>query len=368
MGGLSAAVLAVLPRDVPPPHREAEAEEPFLISIAAGAKALLGNRELRSPALVQVGLGLVDGALDVLVVVVALEGLAAGADAVGTLNAAWGAGGLAGGAIVIAGLGRGRFAAALFLGAVTLGLAALGAGLATSTAAAAVAFLLVGAGFSSAESTTITLIQRLAPDDVLARVLGAAEAKRSVAAVAGAALAPVLVNVFGLEGALIATGAIVPAIVLGGIRTLRSLDQHAAADEADVELLRALDLFAPLPLATVETLAARAEHTTFGDGEAVITEGEHGTRFYAVVSGAVVCTVGGRFARRLERGGYVGEIALIRDVPRTATVVADGPLEVISVEREEFLLALGLHRRSTSAAAATVDSRLQDDAARAAEA
>jgi CRP-like cAMP-binding protein len=94
-------------------------------------------------------------------------------------------------------------------------------------------------------------------------------------------------------------------------------------------------------------------------GGCVMREGEPGDRFYVVRSGEVRVTAGGSEVAVVGPGGFVGEIALLRDVPRTATVTATGEAALFALEREEFLAAVTGHTSSASAADAAALMRLQ---------
>jgi len=150
----------------------------------------------------------------------------------------------------------------------------------------------------------------------------------------------------------------VPLVVIARWRSTKRLDAQAVVPERELQALRAVDLFAPLPLATVETLAVRATAQAVSAGEPIVRVGEVGTRFYVIADGRLEAQAG-PITRRLGPGDYFGEIALLRDVPRTAAVRAetDGLLYVLA--REQFLGAVTGHVRSTQAAEAVVDARLR---------
>ena len=92
----------------------------------------------------------------------------------------------------------------------------------------------------------------------------------------------------------------------------------------------------------------------------MIVEGELGDRFYVIVEGEALVSKGGRAVAQVGPGAYIGEIALLRDVPRTATVVAETPLTLLSLERDEFLAAVTGHRPSSRAAHDQVARRLAE--------
>ena len=125
-----------------------------------------------------------------------------------------------------------------------------------------------------------------------------------------------------------------------------------------LELLRATPLFRPLPGPVLEELAAKLVVVTTSAGEQVIREGDAGDRFYLIGSGEVDVSTDGQPVGRLGPGDYFGEIALLRDVPRTATVEAKSETRLYALERDEFLSAITGHPESAEAADAVVASRL----------
>jgi CRP-like cAMP-binding protein len=148
-------------------------------------------------------------------------------------------------------------------------------------------------------------------------------------------------------------------VVLVSLRGLRSLDARASAPGEGFGLLRGVPFLAPLPLPTLEHLAAELVDVTYAPGACVMREGDPGDRFYVVRSGELRVTAGGREVAVVGPGGFVGEIALLRDVPRTATVTAIGDTALYALEREEFLAAVTGHTSSASAADAATLARLQ---------
>ena len=350
--------LAAMSADVLPAHRAPRA------GVSLTAELLLGLRDVRAaPALrdatgLLAAINVVYGVLDVLIVVVAIELVGLGTGGVGVLNSVWGLGGVAGGAVALALLAHGRFATAMDLAAacIAVPLAILAA--AAEPAVAIAAFAVLGLGWAIAETAGQTLLQRLASDESLARVFGVAEAGSQVAVALGSVAAPLLIAAFGVRGALLATALIVPLVVIARWRAVQRLDARAVVPERELEALRAIDLFAPLPLATVETLALRATPRVVRADEQILRVGDVGARFYVVADGTVEVQAG-PVIRRLGPGDYFGEIALLRDMPRTAGVVAQTDGLLYGLGREQFLAAVTGHARAAQAAEAVVDARLR---------
>jgi len=309
--------------------------------LGAGVEAIRRDRMLTPLIGLLTATTLVDGALEVFVVVVSVELIELGNAGVGYLNAAFGVGALAGALLSTLLVGTRRLSIP-FLGGVLLWGAPIALLAAVSTPAAAIVLLgLVGLGNTFFDVAGTTLVQRAVPDDVLSRVFGVMQSLWLAAIGVGAAIAPALIAALGIRPALVATGLFLPAlVVLVGGRLLRVDAQAAAPERTRIQLLQAMSLFAPLPTLTLERLALRLDPVEFRAGDELIREGDSGDRFYALASGTVDVTTGGRFVASLGPGDYVGEIALLRDVPRTATVTARSPVHAFALERAHFLAAL----------------------------
>jgi CRP-like cAMP-binding protein len=93
----------------------------------------------------------------------------------------------------------------------------------------------------------------------------------------------------------------------------------------------------------------------------VIREGEPGDYFYVIVDGTATVTVRGVPRPALHAGDCFGEIALLRDIPRTATITAQQPLRTLTLDRQEFLIAIAGNIASSAAADALAAQRLADD-------
>jgi hypothetical protein len=341
-----------------------DSERNALARQGAGAELLEGFRAAIGdpPTRALIGLfgaqTLVRGALSVLIVVSALELLAMESSGAGLLNAALGAGGLLGGALALALVRRRRLGRPLGLGLVLWGLPIAVAGAWPHPLAAVALLALVGVGNSVVDVAGVTLLQRIVPDRVLARVLGLLESVVLAAIGLGALAASALVAAIGVGGALIAVGAFLPLVVALSWRTLGRLDDAAAVPARELDVMRSVDLFALLPANTVEQLARRAFAIHYPAGGEVVREGDSGDRFYVLASGDVEVARSGRVVAVLGPGQYFGEIALLEDVPRTATVTARSEVNVYALERQDFVAAVGGNRRSAGAARLVVDVRL----------
>ena len=299
---------------------------------------------------------IVAGALDVLFVLLALEVFHIGESGAGLLNASLGLGVIAGGAATFTLVGRQRLAPALGIAALIsgLGLAVLSA---VSPVWAAPLIVVTGVGFAACDVLGRTILQRVTPDRVLARVFGVLEGLALASLALGAILAPLVVLAVGIQGALIVAGLLMPAGVALSWLGLRAMDRHALVPVRALELLRAVEIFAPLPPPQLEWVARQARWVTFEPGEVIIAEGDVGDAYYVLESGALKVTKGGELLRTLSgRGDGVGEIALLRDVPRTATVTSDAVSVMLMVSRPAFLEAVTGHPRAHETAQRMVEA------------
>jgi hypothetical protein len=326
--------------------------------------ALAGFRTLAAVPRLRLVVGLlaaqtvVDGALDVLIVVLALETLDAGASGLGLLNSAAGVGGLAA-VLVIGGVAaRRRLASSLGVGIALWGLPLALIGIWPEQAAALVLLAFVGAGGTIVGVAGDTLLQRAAPPDLLARVFGAVDGLVLVALAIGSLGAPFLIETIGVRGALIVTGAFLPALAALTWTRLVAIDAAAAVPERQVELLRGSPIFAPLDPATLEALAVRLRPRRIDAGQPVFAQGDAGDEYYLVDAGRLAVAVDGETIATLTEGDGFGEIALLRDVPRTATVTALEETSLYALERDDFLAAVSGHAHSRAAAESLVTSRL----------
>ena len=342
------------------PKREAPREE----QVSAATEALAGFRTIAADANLRLIIGLygaqtlVAGALNVLLVVMSLQLLDLGQSGVGFLAAAVGIGGLIGAVVALALVGRQRLATDFGLGLVLWGLPIALIGIFPEPPIALLLLGLVGIGVTVVDVAAVTLLQRVVPDEVLARVFGVLQTVFVATIGLGAIAAPILVAWLGPRGALIATGALLPTLSVLLWTRLRKLDGVGMAPADALDLLQASPLFRPLPGPVIEELAAKLVVVTTSAGEQVIREGDPGDRFYLVGSGEVEVSSAGHPVATLRRGEYFGEIALLRDVPRTATVQAKGDTRLYALERDEFLSAVTGHPESAEAADAVVASRL----------
>jgi Cyclic nucleotide-binding domain len=203
----------------------------------------------------------------------------------------------------------------------------------------------------------LTMLQRVAAEEVLGRVFGVMEAVLSITVGVGAAVTPLVIDAIGVRGALLATGAVLPILVLVTWPLLSRADPGALQPER-VALMRGVPFLGPLPEATLERIASLLEPVPAAAGTAVFEQGDAGDRFYLVEAGDLVVQRDGAEVARLGPGDYFGEIALVQDVPRTATVRPLTDAALLALDRDEFIAAVTGHAPSREAADAVVMARL----------
>ena len=296
------------------------------------------------------------GASDVIWVVIAGDHLDLGDAGAGVLSALFGAGSFLCAAVTGRAARRTRLAPTLIACLALTAVACLVLGAAISLVAVIVLLPLLGLSRGLVDVLTRVLLQRSAPPSELASVFGAAETLAGLGGLAGSLTAQVLIAASGAEAALITIGIVFVVAGASLALPLRAADDAADVPVVAMSLLRQLPVFAPLPVWSLEAVARGARDVEVDDGTAVITEGEAGDAFYAVVDGEFVVTRDGATVRTVRRGDGFGEIALIADIPRTATVTASGPGSLLAIERDAFLLAVTGHEPAHEAAWQLLDS------------
>jgi hypothetical protein len=356
-GLVSTLLLAGMRRDARPAY-VGETTERVLHEMGKGLRALLADPKLRLVSIALTLLLFFEGAVDVLAVIMALDLLDLGRAGVGWLNAAWGIGALVGTGALALLLTRGRLAAGLALGCLIAGASLALPGLWVVAAAGYIAYLGMGAGYTFVEVAGRTMLQRLGSDETLARALAVLETSRFGAMALGSIAVPALIGLLGVRGAVIAVAAILPAFALARWSALRALEIGAPVEEDRFRLLREHPIFAPLPMDTLERLSHDLVVVNPVAGEEIVTQGEPGKRFYLIAGGEVEIRIDGAFRHRQCAGDCFGEIALLNDLPRTATVVALPGCRLLALDRRHFVGAVTGHLRSDEAAATVAGERL----------
>lgn len=348
----------------------AESAESAMRELLGGVRALAAQSTLAVLTGLYAAQTLVAGALNVLVVVAALELLDLGDSGVGYLNAAIGVGGLFGAAVMFAFVSSRRLTPHFAVGMVLWGLPMVLVAVWPDPFFAFAVLGLLGVGNTLVDVAGVTLLQRAVPNAVLARVFGVLESLTWGTIALGSIAASGLVVALGVRWALVVVGALLPFLTLLTWRRLAALDARAPADEAALELLRGVPIFAPLGPAVLEGLATSLEDVRLAPGEVVFRRGDPGDRFYVISRGEVEVEVQVDTQEPvvLGPGGFFGEIALLSNVSRTATVRARTPVEGYALAGNAFVAAVTGYAPSAEAADLVIASRLGSATARGASA
>lgn len=329
----------------------------MLTEMAAGFTTIARDRDLRVVAAVVCLQTIVAGASAVFGVLLAVEVLRTGPKGVGYVDAMLGVGAVVGGFVAIARATRHRLAFDMAVGTLLWSLPLLLVAWQPYAAVALVTMLLLGLGNPLVDVSFYTIVQRITPDQVLGRVFGALEGGLIGSMALGSALMPWLVHQFGLRGALTFVAVLVAVPVALLFPACRRLDGRLRPPEG-LELLRALPMFAPLGPARLESIARQLERIAVPAGEVVLREGDESDRFYVIESGGVEVTQAGAVLRQEGPGEFFGEIGLLRDVPRTATITATADTTLMVLDRTDFLAALSGNEEGNRAVDDVITRRL----------
>jgi predicted MFS family arabinose efflux permease len=300
----------------------------------------------------------VRGALTTFIAILAIEVLGMGDAGVGVLGAAIGLGGIAGALAALA-VGSERRLASLFAVAlVGWGAPIAVIGFVPLAAVAIVALAIVGIANALLDVSGLTLLQRGTSNRGRSAVFAVLEVAASAGVSVGGVLASILAAVLGIERALVLTGLSLPVIAVLGWPLVRRLDAEGVVPERQASLLRRIPLFAMLPLAALERVATAMREVRFAPGERLMTQGEEGDTFIVIEDGTVEVAMDGLPHHVEGPGTGIGEIALLRAIPRTATVTALRPVDAWAIDCETFVDAVSGHEGSRAAAEAVVESRL----------
>ena len=324
--------------------------------VSAGFRTLANRPGPRLVVALIVAQCFVRGCLNVLIVVAAFRVLDAGAGAVGYLTAAIGVGGLLG-AFAAMTLGGRRLAVPFGLALVFWGLPIALIAPRPYFAAAVLLLAVVGGANSVEDVAVFTLLQRIVPDQILTRVLGVVWGLAMAAVGVGSIVAPAIVHEIGARPSFAVVGLILPLLTLLSYARLAEIDRTVAAPTVESELIERVPMFAPLSLAAKDRLATKLCPVSVAAGELVIRVGDPGDRFYVVADGEFAIDTEG-IRSTAQRGDFFGEIALLHDIPRTATVKAAVDSHLYALSRDDFLTAITGHSVAHSAAQAVAEARL----------
>jgi MFS transporter/cyclic nucleotide-binding protein len=336
--GLGAATLVARLRAVAFAPSSERAAAP-LAGLAESVRLTASRPRLRLMLGLLTAQAAVAGALDLLIVILAVSVLGLSHAWVGYLNFVYGVGAVlaATGSVVLIGrrLGVPIMSAALLL---SIALAALAADV--GLGGTVVLLALAGASHTVLDVSNRILLQRSVPAQLIGQVFGILEGLQAAGWALGALFVPLLVYLGGSRLALLGVAAVLPlAAALGG-RGLFTLDTETPVPVVEIALLRSIPLFAELPAPAIEALAASLTPVQLSPGTVLIRQGDPGDAYYAIAFGELDIQQDGCFLRRCGRGEGVGEIALLHSIPRTATVIAHSAATVYELDREPFLSAV----------------------------
>jgi hypothetical protein len=333
---------------------EVEPEEGVFAGALAGLRAVVHSRMLRGPFILFAGLLLLEGTTDVQLVALSLGRLRLGDGGPGLLYGIWGVGGVCGSFVILVLVRRRGYGLALSVGALSFGagLALAGAG---GIPIALGAMIAAGLGFALVETAVTGLVPRLADDRIVGRVYALSELLYAGAAGVGALIAPGLINTLGVSVSLAAVGITFAALAVVSLRSYAALDTGQQEAERVRDLLRGIRFLAPLPLPRLERLVRGARPVDIPAGTAVIRQGEPGHEFFVIERGDAEII---EYGRRQGPGEGFGEIALLQDVPRTASVRALTELRLWAITRSAFIAAVVGHGDARRLADAIVAEHL----------
>jgi MFS family permease len=323
------------------------------LSATPGARSLLGLLAI---------MFVVVGALDVLSVVFPQQALGLGKNSASVLLAAPGFGALIGAGLTVLLATRRRMTPALLLGFSGFGLCLAVAGGSQLLAVAALLFSAAGAARTFVDVAARTLMQRSIDARTLTRVFGLQESVYMGGLGLGALVAPILIQAFGARVPLVVVGLAPVLAALAAWPLLRQLDRHAVLpDPQRLALLRGVSIFSALPLPQMELLVRSTVPRDVTTGEVVVRQGDVGDNFYVVASGRARVFRDDQEIAVHGPGAWFGEVALVHDQPRNATVVAGEPSQLLSIDRETFLSVVGRNRAAHDEALRVAQQRHFDD-------
>jgi hypothetical protein len=329
-----------------------EAFHPWTLATDAigGLATLIRSRGPRLLVAIAGALAIGTGAAGVLMVPLAIDRLGLGDPGVGLLGTMQSVGLFVGAGVSVGFATRRKLAVGVVVAAATFWLGTSGLGASASVTVAMIAAVAYGAGITLLDVVGRTMLQRSTSDEILTRVFGAVEGLWLLGYAAGAALAPVAQDVLGLGWAFVLLGGLVFVAVIASIPALRRMDATAVVPERQLDLVAHVPFFAPLPRFDLERIARQLDLLPVRTGTEVIRQGDVGDRFYIVDAGSFEVEIDGRRLDTVEAGGFFGEIALLHDVPRTATVRALTDGAVWALDQEEFVATVtGLPQAHTAA-------------------
>lgn len=317
-------------------------DEKLLRTVTHGFRIIHGSREIRLLVGLYCAQTVVAGASLVFTVSIAFELLKLGNSGIGVLNAIVGIGGVVGGFVALMLAQRGRLATDFGYGVLLWSAPLVFLAVIPRYGMAIALMGCLGLANSIVDTNALTILQRLVPNESMGRVFGAMESALIGAMAVGSLAMPLLLHLVGLRWALTIIGGVIAMVSVVAQPKLRRLDRTALAPEGLDDLAR-IPLLSVLPSSVLERLAKGSTMMEVATGDPVFSEGEPGERYYMIVSGEAAVSIRGSRIRTLGAGDAFGEIALLRRIPRTASVTALSPLVLRAIESEPFVSAVTGH-------------------------
>ena len=341
-----------------PPRRPPQPVRRIAREIVEGFQALTRYRDAGLLIGLSLLSGLTQGFVTVFVVVLAFDELGLGAPGVGLLNGACGAGAVAGSVAASMFVTGRRLAVLEGVGVILFAVPLSLSGILPLTPVVLAMMCVNGIGMALVDIGLHTLPARLVPEQLLARIFGVKGSLTALTAAVGAFSTPFAIDLLGLRGAMFALGLIAPALTTLAWRRLRKIDAMIEQRDAEIAVLNHVPMFRPLPIPAIDGLALHVEEVQFEAGQVICRQGDDADRFYLIEDGAAEVIGDGRLIRTLDPGDSFGEIALLGDTRRTATVRARTPLRMYAVDGRPFCSTVSAYPSSRREADALVVDRL----------
>lgn len=353
--------LAVVRLDYDAPSQPSRTRRSGLLSdVAEGVRALASQRAVATFIVLGIGQTFTRGCLNVLAVVMALDVFRMGAAGVGLLSAAVGAGAVIGSIGSSMLVGSARLSRWFGVSIALWGLPLVVIGAVPHRVPALALLAVVGVANALLDVSGFSVMPRLAPDEILARMFGIFEALVALTTGLGSVVTPLLISLLGVEGALVAIGLLCPLLAAIAWTRLGAIDASIRARDEELANLRAVPILQPLPVPVMDRLGRSLTRRHIPAGQSVFAQGDEGDAFYVIAAGEAEVLVDGESLRTLGSGSSFGEIALLRDIPRTSEVRAMTSLELYAVHRRALVDAINGHRYATATADALIARMLEN--------
>lgn len=344
-----AASAACIPRLSITANRAGGISASPLAEIRAGIRTAVAEPAVRTVLLVGALTFVTIGALDVITIDLAIGRFQGTASTAAWMTATLGAGGIFGATVGSRLIGR-RLAPALVVASLIYGLSMGSIGLFPNEGFAFAILFVAGLGQVLVAISSQSILQRCSPAAAVGRIFALREALYCLGLAAGSILASALIATFGIETTLVVVGALLPACSALNARKMWRLDDAATVPIVELSLLRRLPIFRWLPAPALEGLARNATPVLFEPGTYLLTEGEQGERYFAIASGSAEVLQQRTVISTVTAGDGVGEIALLRNIPRTASVRAATTVHAVAVDKASFLIAVTGHPATVAVA------------------